>query len=709
MPKKFKDINSRYKDGKIDLKGKVKRAPAPISREENVLYKRRTPIHPVRDLKGAKDQSYLYIKRQAKYPPKSFGNLLKIGLIGFLIIVVVNAINVYFVGIGIEKEISLAAYDGYSLLLDAGKDATQIQFDKALEAFDSSTENFKKAEEKMWFINTDHTFYAKSSDVEYAVNALLEGGKYFAAAGKHFLEAIEEFNKIPLYFVSKNVPTPHESPSITDTLEKGLAASDLAIQQISLAAAAMEGVNENSLPLELRARVKFAKEKVEEISQTLTATSKYFPAILKLLGDRYPHRYLILFQNNNEIRPTGGFIGSYAILDINDGYIEKLETHDVYDLDGSYHELIEPPEEFYTFTSNWRFRDSNYSPDFTVSAKKARWFLEKEGGPTVDTVIAINQGLLTDLLEITGPIQVGNFGSLNSSNYNLLLSFVIEGKVWGGEDPKHILKVFVPAFKEAIMKEENISSVASKLYKAVQQKHIMMYSSDEDVQALFEAIGISGEVHRSKPDEDYLSVINISTGGTKSEQFIDENIRHDTHVGIDGTLTDEVTISRTHTWSDAVYMRWKKILNDYGFSYLPDDIIDILGRGENKVSTRVYVPDGSVLIDSDGADVVTKYDKDLQKTYFFTTFATPSGETSTIHIKYKLPFKLNLSPAATYKLTIEKQPGSRGSVFTKTVSSDENIENLALFPEDARISSDGTVTYATNLVYDRYFSGVWKK
>lgn len=708
MPKNVKDIKVDPSHKEIDLKGKVLKKK-PIEKTANNIYKEDTPIKTVKDLHSGKKENYIYIRGKRFKPPKYLGNLIRVAFAGFAIILVINIVNVYVIGKTIEKDISDTAYQGYNYILDAGKSATQIQFDNALESFDNAIMNFEEAEEELWFINTDYSFYNEDTNVGQAVNAMLEGGKYFSFAGKYFLEAVEEFNKIPLYFVTKNDPDQKDPPSITDSLRLGLEKTDLAIEQINLASEQILTIEESTLPPELRARVSLAKEKIEEISSTLTATSEYFPAILKLLGDRYPHRYLILFQNNNEIRPSGGFIGSYAIMDINEGYIEKLETYDVYDIDGSYGGVIEPPEEFKTWTQNWRFRNSNYSPDFPTSAKKARWFLEKEGGPTVDTVIAINQGLLTDMLEITGPVEVGNFGALNSENYNLLLSYVIEGKVWGEEDPKHLLKMFVPEFKEAILKEENISKVSSKLYKAIQQKHIMVYSSDEEIQGLFESAGLDGSVHISEPGEDYLSVIHISTGGTKSEQFMEEVILHHTDIDINGNVTNEITVERSHLWTDEIYFVWKKILEGYGFDEMPDHIIDILGRGENKVSTRIYVPEGSVLLESDGSDVQTMYDKDIKKTYFFVEMDTKAGETSKIWIKYSVPFSLGFDPVGTYKLMVEKQPGSRGSIFTKTVSSSEEIYNLSLHPEDATLTSDGDITYATTLVYDKYFSALWGK
>lgn len=711
MDKKIRDIREGSENASVNMKGpdpnaKLKAESENLRNKTPKFYKHSTPIKEVKDIKYEKSENFQYFKGKKFNPPKYLDNMLKIFVVGFLILFAFNAINVYVIGKNIQADITESAQSGYEFLLSGGKDTGKIQFDNALEAFNQALENFKSAEEELWFVSQDNSFYAKDNKVGQAITGLLEGGQHFSIAGQYFLSALEEFNKLPLYFISKNNPKGLSAPSITDTIKVGLDSSNKAFAEIKKAAEKVDPIDPDDLPAEVSSRVRLAKTKIKEISNTLESLSTHFPALLKLLGDRYPHRYLILFQNNNEIRPSGGFIGSYAIMDINDGYIEDINVHDVYDIDGSYGGIIEPPDEFKTFTTNWRFRDSNYSPDFTFTAKKARWFLEKEGGPSVDTVIAINQGLLQDMMEITGPIQVGNFGKLNSKNYNLLLSYVIEGKIWGAEDPKHILKVFVPLFKEAIMKEENLPKLGSKLVNAIGKKHILMYSADDDIEALFDAIGASGRVHDSAAVEDYLSVINIATGGTKSEQFMEEKITHDTRITEHGEIINRITIARTHQWSDSIYNEWKEILASYGYTEMPDQLIDILGRGANKVSTRIYVPKDSVLLASNGSDIMTKFDKDLKKTYFFTSTATKSGETSEYWIEYQLPYKLDLDPTAEYKLVIQKQPGSAGSLFKKTLTAAKDMEILANYPQESKANLDNQVSYNTTLAYDRYFSAL---
>ncbi|MDP2642482.1 MAG: DUF4012 domain-containing protein [Candidatus Peregrinibacteria bacterium] len=710
--KNLRDIQEGTSKEKIDLRKpkdlELRKKAETLKKSKNILYKKTPTVKEVKDLSGNDNPSYSYIKGKSYKAPKFIGNILKIGIFGFIIVFVLNSVSIYFQGKSLKKEISNIAYEGISYLVDAGKSATKIQFENALETFDKALKNFSTAENDLWFISKDKTFYASDNNAGNAVESLLQSGKHFAIAGKYFTEALDEFNKIPVFFVSKNNPETTQKVSITELLKKGLDKTEIALKEIASATEKIKNIDEKSLPTEIGSRITLAKQKINEVSGILKTISESFPSLLKLLGDEKLHRYLILLQNNNEIRATGGFIGSYAIVEIQDGYIEKLDVHDVYDIDGSYKGVIEPPEELKFFTTNWRFRDSNYSPDFKVAAAKAKWFLETEGGPEIDTVIAINQGLLKDMLEISGPVQVGNFGKLNSENYNLLLSFIIESKYWGAEDPKHILKVFIPEFKNQIMKEENVSKMMSKLYKAIQQKHIMAYSSDPQVEALFESFGLNGEMNKLKNDEDYLSVINTSVGGTKSDQFIEEKIYHNTTIDKFGTVIDEVNIKRTHLWTDSIYYQWKKTLGAYGIDGMPDQIIDILGRGRNKVSTRVYVPDGAILLSSTGAEIQTKYDRDLKKTYFIFQVEVKAGESKEINIKYQLPFRLDFSPMATYKMYADKQPGSRGSILTKEIHGNE-IHNLEFYPVDQKSSTNKEINYETNLVYNRYFSSIWEK
>src|SRR5574340_1269627 len=120
---------------------------------------------------------------------------------------------------------------------------------------------------------------------------------------------------------------------------------------------------------------------------------------------------MVLFQTNMELRPTGGFIGSFGLLTFDNGRMSELNVSDVYSADGQLKGHIDPPAPIHDYLgeANWWFRDSNWDPDFPTSAKRAEWFLDKEIDQKVDGVFAIDLGLIKDALRLTGPIFLADY------------------------------------------------------------------------------------------------------------------------------------------------------------------------------------------------------------------------------------------------------------------------------------------------------------
>lgn len=715
--KKTESIISSGKSEPIDLSGGQKINKQKLSKSPDL--RKRTPSYSRIDdikIKNKEDTSiYLMVKPNRYY--KFISGFLKIAVVGFVILFVINIFNVYMKGLEAKKELSSLAYQGYSKLLEGSKETTKIKFTQARESFDKALESFKEAENSLWFMANDETIYAHESTLSSSAKAIFNSGKYFAEAGEYFTEALEELNKIPLYIISKNEQNSETviKEDVTAVLKNGIDKANLALVEVRSASTELDKINESLLPPEIHDQFIYAKEKIKQLIETLESAEVNFPAIMKLLGDERPHRYLILLQNNSEIRPSGGFIGSYIILDMNDGLIANMKVEDVYDLDGKFAEVIEPPKFMQKYTSDWRLRDSNYSPDFFYSGAKAAWMLQKENGPSVDTVIAVNQSLLKDFLEITGPIQVGKLqNKITAENYDAVLTYIIESKLWGEEDPKHVLKIMVPEFQKALLKKENVAKIMSVLYKAAQQKQILAYSRDSVVETFFDILGISGRVKNLEENEDYLSVIHASVGGNKTEPLIEEKITHNSTIKNSGEIVNELTISRKDTFGRDAQQKLNDIWDNFGFDHktVPGYVVDILGKAQNRVNTRIFVPEGSKLSKVEGIteDMVTiGYDEELNKTYFQLEMSVLPGNEAFVKITYSLPFRLKFSPLDTYKLTVQKQPGSKGSLLNKEISMEENsgFTPYTYYPEEAMLSSKNKVTYSTTLTTDKYFSVVF--
>ncbi|MFC1656321.1 DUF4012 domain-containing protein, partial [Patescibacteria group bacterium] len=451
---------------------------------------------------------------------------------------------------------------------------------------------------------------------------------------------------------------------------------------------------------------------LDELVVTVQEVQERIPAILNMLGDRYPHRYLVLLQNNTESRPTGGFIGSYLIVDVNDGYIEKAEFHDVYENDGQLHEFIEAPNEIAALTDNWRMRDSNYSPHFPLSAAKAAWFLEKEEGPGVDSVIVINQSILADLLTLTGPIEVeGLPAPLTSENYHTVLTYIVEAKLDGDQTPKDIIGRIIPQLQTKIYDSASFKSLFTVVQRGISQKYIMGWSKDENVQNFFHDIGMSGEVTTVKDDQDYFSLIAINVGGNKSDLYMNTEILHETMIEKTGDLSDKVTITRRHTWNPDVVLDWEKQLKPFGYSDLPDWLQNILGKGTNKSVIKLYLPAGVELEETIGIEkdqVTIGHDEELNKAFMYFTSEVAAQNESVITLRYKLPEPLKLGAADEYRLTVQKQPGAlKDAKLTKRVIPDPRVSNFRNFPEEVVFVQGDVIEYETTLNTDQHFASLW--
>src|SRR3990167_1285870 len=141
--------------------------------------------------------------------------------------------------------------------------------------------------------------------------------------------------------------------------------------------------------------------------------AEFVDMLPELLGFTEPRTYLVLFQNNTELRPGGGFIGSYGVVRATNGKFEILDVQGTETLDkqapASWR--VQPPEVITRElgVDRWYFRDSNWSPDFVTNAKRAREFYVAEGGvarDSIQTVVVVDTTVIERLLALTGPITV---------------------------------------------------------------------------------------------------------------------------------------------------------------------------------------------------------------------------------------------------------------------------------------------------------------
>jgi len=425
------------------------------------------------------------------------------------------------------------------------------------------------------------------------------------------------------------------------------------------------------------------------------------------MGDRVPHRYLILLQNNHEIRATGGFIGSYMIVDVNDGQITKMETRDIYSTDGQLSQLLPAPPGIDLIADRLFMRDANYSPDFPTSAKQIMWFLEASRGPSVDTVIAITQTPVEKALEMVGEIQLDSISRpINAENFSRLISFYTEAKLSESETPKQLLFDLIPIFKEKLVTAERWPELFLLANKMADEGHIQVYSKDSGVQSLVDRYNLSGRMVPAQENVDYLSAISTSIGGNKSDEYIETDLHHQTQVTEGGQLTDVLTIQKEHTYGMLDRLAILDLVEAYGVGKLTEGTLRIiLGEGDNLDYMRVYVPKGSQLISAEGIDLETvDVSSDLGYTVFGFVYGPISwGDTVQVKLTYTLPFDLRFNPIDDYRFIAQRQSGAENLSIQKDLSLDDSLRVEQGFPEsEAEPVIDqifeGVVVYLTSLI-----------
>lgn len=463
----------------------------------------------------------------------------------------------------------------------------------------------------------------------------------------------------------------------------------------------LDEVNPDDIPASERSKFLEIKQKLPEAQQFLGEFIGYEKIFSDILGGNGPRKYLFLLQNNQEMRATGGFIGTYAVLDIFNGHIRNFFVDGIFNPDGQLMEKVVPPAPIQKISASWSLHDSNWFPDFPTSAQKAAWFYEKTGGPTVDGIITMTPTVMQKLLEVTGPIEMPDY-NMTIDKDNFLEN--IQSEVEFNYDktlnqPKKIISDLAPKILERIFNDGDITEMAKTmniLVESLNERHILIYSNNYDIEKALSERGWTGEVLNS--DKDYLMVVNTNINGYKTDGVVDESIDHQAEIQPDGSVIDTMTVTRHHNGGDSKYDFWNKVNADYMRVYVPKGSQLISAEGQTRefdsppldYSALGFHRDPQVKAEEDSIKVDdatgTEVFDDAGKTVFGNWIYVSPQETAHITYKYLLPFKINpgqkTKPADSYSVLFQKQSGTIGDKLTSTMIYPKSFKNTWNYPEN---------------------------
>lgn len=236
-----------------------------------------------------------------------------------------------------------------------------------------------------------------------------------AAAVRSFAYALDQVGEVApesvqaLRRVADGVRTPdgrfdlEAVASLTPTLTRAAEASTRAEQAVA-------DVDPSTLAGPLRSRAETFREQVGSLASTAGGAETAVRLLPAMLGADGPRNYLLVVQNNAEIRATGGLPGSASVLRAVDGRLELDAQGSAGDVQGRPSQLgVEAePGELETFGPQLLtdFRNANFTPDFPRAAELMAASAESALGQQLDGVVTLDPVTLAQVLRVTGPVAV---------------------------------------------------------------------------------------------------------------------------------------------------------------------------------------------------------------------------------------------------------------------------------------------------------------
>jgi len=542
---------------------------------------------------------------------------------------------------------------------------------------------FKKSIMRLSFMRFTPFVGFYINDAKHAVNA----SEYGLDAAEILLEAVEPYADIIGFKTNSDNSARNDATAqerldfVVKTIPDLISKADSLIEKFSLIKKEVDMLDPDKYPeklgkTEVKSKVKSIVEGVDLAASFIENSKPLLEVSPYLLGNESPRKYLVLFQNDKELRPTGGFITAYSIGKVDKGRFEPVSSSDIYNLDSLYKPAVEAPEPLvkylkgpYTLSPKYRLRDMNWSPDFSKSMDLFMKEAKKAGLEPVDGVIAVDTQLLVNILKVTGPIQVAGFGNFSTDNipecncpqviFELESFADIEGPiVWSENEPGKIVfappnydnrkKIIGPLMNSILANslgqpKEKIPDLFNALISSLFEKHVLLYIFDEKAQNAASEFGIAGTL--KEYDGDYLHIVDANLGGRKSNLYVKQEVAQEIVVETDGSVVKTLTLTYKNPEKQDGWLN----------SVLPNYL-------------RIYVPEGSELLEFEGVSEKEKPYSELGKTVFAGFFEIRPQGVAQVTVKYKLPMKFDKE----YDLFLQKQSGTDLPQYTVKIGKKES-------------------------------------
>jgi len=470
-------------------------------------------------------------------------------------------------------------------------------------------------------------------------------------------------------------------------------------QELTKTQATIDSIPDFGTLRQIRTIKQTATEKLPDFRQAIDEILVFSKILPDIAGYKEARDYLFLFQNNTELRPSGGFIGTYGILTLENGEIKKFVSDNVYNIDKEGQGDKNPPAPIKKYINpQWFFRDANWSPDFPTSAKKAEEFYHREGGQgEFYGVIGVTPTMLQALLEVTGPVKVKGYPyEFTKDNTVDQLEIIVERAFVNlgiaEKDRKDIIGEFSTVVLDKLftLPKEKWIDFADLVVDQFHQKHAMMVVDDEDIQKTISEQNWDSRVKET--DGDYIQYVDANLASLKTDQVMKRTI--DYYLDATDLSNPKATVTMTYNHAGKGF-DWKTTrYNTYSRLLVPEGSQFVSVKGQHNANSDRRYNDAIAL------DVTSE----LGKASFGGYKSIEPKDTEQTIIEYTLPARIgDQIRQGHYSLMVQKQPGTIDEQLHVHIKFPKNIN--AISPKElGRIEKDKEVDFTTDLVYDREFT-----
>ena len=483
----------------------------------------------------------------------------------------------------------------------------------------------------------------------------------FSGEGTFTGGGIDERIKIALQTLSAITPE-------LDSLEESLRRMDDHIQTIdpNRYPTAVQGIAVRDRVLQVQSLSSGALTAIDELRPVI----EVLPQIAG--GDGERKKYLIIFQNDNELRATGGFMTAYATLFVEDGRVMPEKSDDIYELDKKFRNKPPIPEILGTYLkteTRWNLRDMNLSPDFKNSMDVFwSYYQQIPGEPKdVDGIIAVDTHVLENIVRIIGPVSLPGYGTFTAEidprcdcpQIIYALSEIIDRPTpYIREDRKGIIGPLMQAIlsKAYASPRQVWPTLAQTGWENILGKHVQFYFFDETQQAAAEVVNAAGRVMPVPEGSDYLFIVDTNLGGAKSNLFVQSDVKHAVTPPENGRISKQLEI---------------EYRNPFKPSNCNLEAGELCLNGKLTNWLRVYLPPGAEIEQTLGFEEgTTNTSEEFDRVKFEGVFTLQPLNQVRVRLNYTVPY----DNAQEYRVYVQKQGGTRDISHTFDVNGGEYQE-----------------------------------